>query len=336
MTSVLFVRLSAMGDVVQSLGAVRALHRARPDWPLTFVTQREWAPLLRGFPGLLRIVEFERDAGLAGVLRLRRALREQSHEVAVDLQGNWKSAFVAWLSTARLRIGMGPDSRQEPSSRWLLHRTVALSAGAPHPARCAWELVRSLAADVPFEWPRLEPTEPEVAAERAALASIGIDTNRPFRVVVVTDPSDPRSLLPSVVATETRDSPESVVHLLGPDEGHVPSLPGVATLRHGREPRRLIALGALVAAAGGTVIGPDQGATHVLAAAGARCLVCFGAQDPRRTVPPAATPLVHPVPPSCSPCRRRQCNHPDGRVCMDFGLAQGRVVDAGLPARDSR
>ena len=336
MTSVLFVRLSAMGDLVQSLGAVRALHRVRPDWPLTFVTQTAWAPLLRGFPGLVRVVEFQRDAGLSGVRRLRRALREQAYDVAVDLQGNWKSAFVAWLAAAELRIGMAGACRQEPSSRWLLHRTVAFEAGEPHPARCAWELVRSLAGEVPFEWPRLEPTAGEVASERAALASIGIDADRPFRVVVVTDPADPRSLLPAIVAAESRAGAEAVVHLLGPDEAHLTAAAAAPTLRHGREPRRLIALGALVAAAGGSVIGPDQGATHVLAAAGARCAVWFGAQDPRRTTPPAATPLVHPTPPPCSPCRQRKCDHPDGRVCMAFGLAEGRVVDPGLPARDSR
>ena len=85
MTSVLLVRLSAMGDVVQSLGAVRALRAARPDWRLTFVTQTEHAPLLDE-PGLVdRIVAFDRGGGLAAVRALgpikveagRDALRDQ-------------------------------------------------------------------------------------------------------------------------------------------------------------------------------------------------------------------------------------------------------------------
>jgi len=332
--SILFVRLSAMGDLVQSLGAVRALHDARPDWRLTFVTQTTWAPLLRGFPGLARVVEFERNAGLAGVARLRRALRADRYDVAVDLQGNWKSAFVAWLAGAAARIGIEARCRQEPTSRWLLHRTVAASAPVPHPARCAWDLVRDLAPNLPFAAPRLEPIADELAHERTALAALGIDVDRPFRVVVVTEPGDVRSLLPVVVASETRASPMPVVHVLGPDAARLPDVAGVATLRHGREPRRLVALGALVAAAGGEVLGPDQGATHVLAAAGARCFVWFGAQDPRRTAPPASVALRHPTPPACSPCRRRTCDHPDGRVCMDFGRQTGAVVELGLPASD--
>jgi ADP-heptose:LPS heptosyltransferase len=37
MTRVLIVRLSAMGDLVQSLGAVRALHEAQPGLELSLI-----------------------------------------------------------------------------------------------------------------------------------------------------------------------------------------------------------------------------------------------------------------------------------------------------------
>ncbi|MFN9706299.1 MAG: hypothetical protein ACK595_15935, partial [Planctomycetota bacterium] len=77
---------------------------------------------------------------------------------------------------------------------------------------------------------------------------------------------------------------------------------------------------------------PDQGAAHVLAAAGARCRLLFGAQDPPRTAPPAAVALVHPNPPACAPCRRTVCSHPDGPVCMAFAPAAGARVGVGLPA----
>jgi hypothetical protein len=70
----------------------------------------------------------------------------------------------------------------------------------------------------------------------------------------------------------------------------------------------------------------------VLAAAGARCRLLFGAQDPRRTAPPAAVALVHPNPPGCAPCRRTVCSHPDGPVCMAFEPAAGARVAVGLPA----
>jgi ADP-heptose:LPS heptosyltransferase len=82
--------------------------------------------------------------------------------------------------------------------------------------------------------------------------------------------------------------------------------------------RELIAVGRLVAAAAGRVLGPDQGATHVLAACGAETSVLFGPQDPERTAPPGARILLRSDGPDCVPCRSRRCRHPDGPVCMDF------------------
>lgn len=337
MTSVLFVRLSAMGDVVQGLGAVAALHRARPDWHLEFVTQTAFAPLLEGLPGLARVVPFGRRGGLGAVRELRRRLRQRRHDVALDLQGNWKSAFVARLSGAREAIGGEAVRRQEPASRWLLHRTIAGAAGtAPHPARVAWELARALVPGLPFESPRLVPRAEELAAEAAALARLGIDAARPFAVVVVTDPVDPRALRPEPISEWTRAQAMPVVRLYGPAESGLADGDPLV-LRHAPgEVRRLVALGALVAAAGGVVLGPDQGASHVLAAAGARCTVMFGAQDPTRTAPPSCAAVVHPQPPHCQPCRQRRCTHPEGPVCMRFAPAAGRVVAVGLPAAGER
>ncbi|MCU0863571.1 MAG: glycosyltransferase family 9 protein [Planctomycetes bacterium] len=332
MTAVLLVRLSAMGDVVQGLGAVAALHRARPDWRLEFVTQEPFVPLLQGFPGLARLVPFGRRGGLAAVWAVRRQLRAGGYDVALDLQGNWKSAMIARLAGAGQTIGVGKPWRQEPASRCLLGRVLAPPAGvAPHPARVAWELVRALVPEVSFAWPQLSPTAAEVAHEAAALRALGVDPQRPFAVVVITDPADPRALRPEVVAAWQQAQELPVVHLLGPAEAALPARQP-ATLRHeAGAVRRLLALGALVAAAGGLVLGPDQGASHVLAAAGARCTLQFGAQDPRRTAPPAAEALVHPQPPACQPCRARSCSHPSGPVCMQFAPGSGRRVDLGLP-----
>jgi heptosyltransferase I len=327
--SILLVRLSAMGDLVQSLGAVASLHAARPDWRLTFVTQREWLPLLDGVPGIHRAVPFHRRGGLPALLALRKALRSDVYDAALDLQGNWKSAMVARLSGARDCLGMASQWRQEPRSRWLLRRTIAVAA-VPHPARAAWELAKQLAPEAAFCHPALAAIPAELADEQAVLRQAGIDVASPFRVVVVTDPSDPRALRPAWVREWTRDAMPTLL-LMGPGEAGMPTPTGVV-LRHGRgELRRLIALGSLVAAAGGEVIGPDQGATHVLLASGARGRVLFGAQDPRRTAPPSALAVLRSGKLACRPCRRRLCRNPDGVVCMEPSEAGVQPVAIGLP-----
>lgn len=331
MTTALLVRLSAMGDVVQTLGAVAALHCARPDWRLVFVTQTTFAPLLDGLPGIAQVVTFARRGGLRGFLLLRRQLQALRADLALDLQGNWKSALIARSSGAREVVGIAASWRQEPWSRVLLHRVVP-GGGAPHPARTAFELVRHVAPAAQFELPRLVATADERQREVAALAAIGVDATRAFAVIVGTDPRDPRALRPGRVPALAAALAMPCVWLLGPAEAALDPPVGLPTLRHGPgEVRRLIALGSLLAAAGGEVVGPDQGATHVLAATGARTRVLFGPQDPLRTAPPAAVALVHPQRPPCHPCRAAVCRHRDGPVCMEFGLEQGVPVVPEFP-----
>ncbi|MBL8751932.1 MAG: glycosyltransferase family 9 protein [Planctomycetes bacterium] len=326
MTTVLFVRLSAMGDLVQGLGAIQALHAVRPDWRLRVLTQSTFAPLLERLPFVAGVDTFDRRGGLRAAWTTIRALRRQPIDVAVDLQGNWKSALFTRCSGARERLGLRGAWRQEPASGVLLRRRL-VAPGVPHPARAAMVLVQALAAEALESPPCLVAGVDEIERENHALRAIGVDAAQPFGVVVVTDPVDPRALRPEVVATLPRQAALPVVQLLGPAEAGVAPVPGLPILRHAPgELRRLVALGACGALAGGVAFGPDQGATHVLAAAGMRTKVWFGPQDPERTAPPRATVLLHPKGPACRPCRRSQCHHPEGPVCMAFSLDEAKSV----------
>lgn len=326
MTRILLVRLSAMGDLVQSLGAVAALRAALPARELFLLTQRPFAPLLQGLPGI-EVMAHDRRGGLGAIARTVRSLRRLRCATALDLQGNWKSAAFAWLSGAPERIGAAAEWRQEPASRRLLTRTVAVE-GAPHPAHVASAVVRALAPTAEVAPPRLFATDAEVEQAAQQVRALGIDPQRPFCVVTTGRAADPRSQRREALVRELAASPPSLL-LLGPDEGDVEPPPGTRVLRQaaGRV-RELVALGALLARCGGEAVGGDHGPVHVLAAAGARTSVLFGPQDPLRTAPPSARVLQHPRPPACMPCRRRRCEHPDGPVCMAFASREGREPGA--------
>lgn len=320
MTRVLVVRLSAMGDVVEAVGAVEALAVARPDLELHWAVQRELAPLLEGLPFVRSVIAHRRRPGLRGMVATARAVRALRPDIALDLQSNWKSAALAALSLAPRRIGIAAPWRREPGSRMLLTETVA-AVGPPHPAKVAMAVVRAL-APVRALPPRLLATADEITREANAVAALGIDPNRPFTAAVLSDAADPRGWrgVPPANAAP-------LLWVAGPAEQAVTPLGPGAVLRHGPgELRRLIALGALLARLDGDVVGPDRGATHVLAAAGVRTRVLFGPQDPARTAPVGVTVLTSPSPPSCAPCRRRSCRHPDGPVCMEFSLSEARRV----------
>ncbi len=193
MTRVLLVRLSAIGDVVHSLGAVRALAAARPDLELHFVTQSASAPLLEHLDALASVVVHDRGSGARGMRETRQRLRELRCDVALDLQSNWKSAAVCRLSGARRRVGASARLRQEPLSRILLNGGVTTPDRSNHPAHIALAVVRSVAPEAAELPPRLVATPEAIAREAEAVAALDIDPARPFRVLVATDPADPRS-----------------------------------------------------------------------------------------------------------------------------------------------
>jgi ADP-heptose:LPS heptosyltransferase len=316
-----------MGDLVQSLGAVQALHEARPELEIAFVTQRENVPLLEGLSGIRHIVAHDRRGGLAAMARTRRMLRALCCDVALDLQGNFKSAVCAFLSGARDRIGAAPPFRQEPWSRLLLTRTVLVD-GPHHPGAIATAVVRALAPQARAQAAQLAATAAEEAAAAAAVQAAGVDSRQPFTVIPLGRPDDPRSLQELAIRAElARGIP--VLLLAGPGEVGVTAPTGVPIWRQGRgELRQLIGLGRLLRRVGGSVVAADQGPAHVLAAAGAPVTVLFGPQDPMRTAPPTALALQHPSPPSCMPCRARVCRHERGPVCMAFTRADGKPAAA--------
>ena len=323
---VLVVRLSSMGDVVHSLGPVQALQRNRPDLELTWVVQRPWAPLLEDLG--LDVVPHDRGRGLAAFRRTARALRERRFDLAADLQGNWKAAVVARLSGAPRRLGVAGPWRRERWSALLLNERVGAGLGKDplgrHPARQALEVLRVLAPGLEEEPPRLPARPEERAAEREEVRAAGVDPARPFAVFVATDPRDNRAWRPHALAAAARAWPVPVLCLLGPAESHLQLPPGIPTLRHpAGAVRRLLALGGLVEAVAGEIIGPDQGATHVLAATGARVRMLFGPQDPLATAPASVRVEGHSQPPACVPCRSRRCWHHDGPVCMDIAPEPG-------------
>ncbi len=325
MTRALLVRLSAMGDLVQSLGAIQALRAAQPTFELCLLTQSAAVPLLAGMPEI-EVIGHDRRGCAGAIVRTVRALRRLDCAIALDLQGNWKSAAFAWASRAPQRIGAAARWRQEPASRCLLTRTIEVD-GPAHPAVVAAALVRELAPTAVVGPPRLGATTAEVATVAEAVRAAGVDPERPFRVLVAGRPADPRSLRSPAFERELQNGPPPLV-LLGPGEQDVVAPAGAKVLRQtAGQLRELVALGALLARVGGEAVGGDQGPIHVLAAAGARTVVLFGPQDPRRTAPPAARAVQHPQPPACMPCRRRRCDHADGPVCMQFTSTEGREVD---------
>lgn len=118
---VLMVRFSSLGDVVLQTSVIEWLKRAHGDRiRISFLTSREFAPLLEGHPLVHRVVSFDRRTEkLSGLLkRLKNLHQEDPIHLMLDLHGTTRSWLLRllWPTLPRLVV----DKRR--LQRWLMVR----------------------------------------------------------------------------------------------------------------------------------------------------------------------------------------------------------------------
>jgi heptosyltransferase-1 len=138
---VLIVKLSSLGDVIQTLPVAQDVRRAFPQATVDWVVEEGFADLLQSVPGLRRVLVCAqrrwRKTPLSASVRAERQafgarLREDAYDAVIDCQGLIKSAWVA--RQARLAAGgftatFGNASElcgYEWPVKWMLQRLVPM------------------------------------------------------------------------------------------------------------------------------------------------------------------------------------------------------------------
>jgi lipopolysaccharide heptosyltransferase I len=130
----LIVRLSSIGDIVHALPAAAALAETFPQARIHWVVEKRYALLLEGNPHLHHLIAIDtlgwrrHLTSSATWLEIRNGvsdLRLPFYSAAIDFQGLWKSAVVAWLSRAQERIGFAERWLREPSAAVLYTQRVS-------------------------------------------------------------------------------------------------------------------------------------------------------------------------------------------------------------------
>ena len=128
---VLIIRLSAIGDVVFASPLVAACKKKYPEAEIDWLAEGVVRPLLNELPGLNKVILWPRQewqdlwrekrlfALLSAVATFRRKLRDRNYDLVIDAQGLVKSAFLAWLTGSRQRIGF---KSKEPNGMFLTER----------------------------------------------------------------------------------------------------------------------------------------------------------------------------------------------------------------------
>ncbi len=116
---ILFIRPSALGDVVRSLPVVASLRAAFPEATIDWLVQTEFVDAVVAHPDVTAVIPFNRSqlgrwylpGGLRSVQRLVGQLRERAYDLVIDGQGLGRSAFLARATRAPRRVG--PDDARE-------------------------------------------------------------------------------------------------------------------------------------------------------------------------------------------------------------------------------
>lgn len=102
---VLFIRYSALGDIVLSAHIGRGLKELYPNIELTWLVERRFAELGRCMPWFDKTLVWERAGENSGLTRLIRDIRKEKFDVLFNFQCNDRSAFLTLCSGIPWKIG---------------------------------------------------------------------------------------------------------------------------------------------------------------------------------------------------------------------------------------
>lgn len=193
---VALVKLSSLGDVVHALPSARAIRAWWPRAELTWVVERREEAILEGNPDLDHIVsvdtrlwrrEFRRPSAAPAVARkvrgLVRRLVAGRFDMAVDLQGLWKSGAITALTRAPLRVGLAAARCRERANAWFTNRRVNPPPEATHVVDQYRAVVAALGIDLGVVGPPAFPIarSPDAEARMAAwLEGEGVKASSPL------------------------------------------------------------------------------------------------------------------------------------------------------------
>lgn len=347
--TILLVRLRLIGDVVFTTPIIRALKRRYPAARLTYLVERAAAPVVKDNPEIDDVWEIDHARGWARIrddVGLGRQLRARRFDIAVDLHGGPRSAWLTWASRAPTRVGYDVAGRA-----WMYTRVVHRPRGLHprHSVQNQWDLLAAIdpalgePADPACDRVHMTVGPEAVAAASARLTSWGVPTEaqvalvhvsagNPFRrwpeaafgelvgglaeggtnrwVLVTSGPSD-RAAAARVVANARARA--------GIDGGRIVDAEGLSL----KELRAVMDRAAVY-------IGGDSGPLHIAATSDVPIVGLYGPTLPERSAPwrPPSIPTrsVEAGPLPCRPCDQRACAPGDYRCLTTIPASAVRAA----------
>jgi lipopolysaccharide heptosyltransferase II len=343
---ILLSRLRLIGDVVFTTPLLHGLRQRFPDADLTYLVEPAAAPVVVHNPHLTSVVVVPYRRGVARLaddLTIAARLRRARFDVAIDLHGGPRSAWLTWASRAPMRIGYAIAGRT-----WMYTHVVPRSPDLTprHSVANQWDLLSPLGIE-PCDPSRdpVEMREDPAAAARLVdrLRDAGID-DRHSLVVVHVSAGNPFRRWPAssfqelVVALGRRDPRRRIVLTSGPSDARAAheiadttrtELGALADVVPDVGDLDLAELRALIARAD-VYIGGDSGPVHIASTTTTPIVELLGPTLPERSRPWRDdrwySEVVDAGPLACRPCHQRTCVPGDFR-CLTM-ITPAQVTEA--------
>ncbi len=325
--SILIVKLSAIGDVVQTLPMVEALRDRYPQAQIDWLVEEEPSDLLIGHPALNRVIVSRRKswpkrlfrkwefwATLKEAKKLVSDLRNTQYDWVIDNHGLFKSGLFVFLSRGVRKIGfkLSPGIADEGNYLFTHERYKPLSIER-HALERYLDLIYQMG--VPVKEPALQYSVPAESLKKAGrlliehgffghplviihpMAKWSTKQWPVKNFIMLTDALIRKGV--SVVFTGSPEDGDRVEEIQGMTHNpqKVLNLSGRTGLK---ELAGLFSLADLV-------LTTDTGPMHLAAAVKAPLIALFGPTAPWRTGPYGNGHLILRKELACSPCFKKNC-----------------------------
>jgi heptosyltransferase-1 len=129
--NILILKPSALGDIVQTLPALSALHRSFPNAKISWLVKPQFSALLHGHPCLNQAIMFDRKLlgkawyspkAFKALYGLIKQIRNSNFDAVFDFQGLLRTSLLSRLSGCQNRYGMAKAS--EFASIFYTHKII--------------------------------------------------------------------------------------------------------------------------------------------------------------------------------------------------------------------
>jgi len=329
-------RMKFIGDIVLTTPVIHAVRDAYPEAHIAYLGEKEAVSLLRHNPHLDEIISF--DFSVPTIIeqpRVGMKLRKKSFDVFIDFFNNPRTAILARMSGARIRVG------KEVKGRGMLYTERILDDGKPKSAIAYhYQYVKPIGVEPKYWKTEIYLTGEEHREARTYLKWQDVDLSRPI-VGIHPGATWPAKIWPwenfadladlirakldsQVVVVQGPNDQDLITNITRRSAGQVTVLPLM----------KLRQLAAVISCFS-TFISNDNGAMHIAAACGTKTIGIFGPGEeniwfpylpPYYDATAGHIALRRDVP--CHPCHLDFCNRQGDEYmeCMRL-LSVGEVLE---------